>query len=249
MMLQLVGCSHRTSPLEFRERLAFSPEQVPAALSQLRENFPNTEIVLLSTCNRVELYTAAVESNGTPTQSQLVEFLAAFHGLRTDEIEGNLFQFDREDAIAHLFNVAASLDSMVMGEAQILSQVKEAYRLATDGDFTGPLTHAAFQGAIRVARRVASETAIHQKRVSIPSVAVADFASQIFERFDDKKVLVIARVKWDKRHSPICKTKVRQKLPWLTETPSVPRIWRQSTAANPEVGTISRVFGRGRSGY
>ena len=191
MKLQLVWCSHHNATVEFREQLAFSPDQIPEALSQLRDRFPNTEAVLLSTCNRVELYAAATDAEEGPTDGELVQFLAAFHGLRVDEIEGNLFQFDREEAIRHLFEVAASLDSMVMGEAQILSQVKEAYQTATDGDYTGPLTHLAFQGAIRVARRVASETAIHQKRVSIPSVAVADFASQIFERFDDKNVLVI----------------------------------------------------------
>lgn len=191
MKLQLVGCSHHNATVEFREQLAFSPDQIPEALSQLRDRFPNTEAVLLSTCNRVELYAAAPDADDAPADGELVQFLAAFHGLRVDEIEGNLFQFDREEAIRHLFEVAASLDSMVMGEAQILSQVKEAYQTATDGDYTGPLTHLAFQGAIRVARRVASETAIHQKRVSIPSVAVADFASQIFERFDDKNVLVI----------------------------------------------------------
>lgn len=191
MKLQLVGCSHHNASVEFRERLAFSPDQIPVALSQLRDRFPNAEAVLLSTCNRVELYAAATNASDAPTDGELVQFLAAFHGLRVDEVEGNLFQFDREDAIRHLFEVAASLDSMVMGEAQILSQVKEAYQMATAGDHVGPLTHMAFQGAIRVARRVAAETAIHQKRVSIPSVAVADFASQIFERFDDKQVLVI----------------------------------------------------------
>ena len=191
MKLQLVGCSHHNASVEFREQLAFSPDQISEALSQLRDRFPNTEAVLLSTCNRVELYAAASDADDAPTDDELVQFLAAFHGLRVDEIEGNLFQFDREEAIRHLFEVAASLDSMVMGEAQILSQVKQAYQTATDGDYTGPLTHLAFQGAIRVARRVAAETAIHQKRVSIPSVAVADFASQIFERFDDKQVLVV----------------------------------------------------------
>jgi glutamyl-tRNA reductase len=191
MKLQLVGCSHHTAPLELRERLAFTREQIPDALAQLRKRFPETEAVLLSTCNRVELYTAASHAKAAPTGEQAIEFIAAFHGLRSDEIAGELFQRNRDEAIRHLFRVAASLDSMVMGEAQILAQVKEAYQLANDGAFTGPLTHAAFQGALRVARRVISETTIHQRRVSVPSVAIADFASQIFERFDDKQVLVI----------------------------------------------------------
>jgi glutamyl-tRNA reductase len=191
MKLQLVGCSHHTAPIEIRERLAFSREQIPMALSQLRSSFPKTEAVLLSTCNRVELYTAAVGSSVGPSEEQLIEFLAEFHGLQPDKIAGEMFRRKRDAAIRHLFRVAASLDSMVMGEAQILSQVKEAYTLATEGEFAGPVMHAAFQAAMRVARRVANETAIHQKRVSIPSVAVADFASQIFQRFDDKQVLVI----------------------------------------------------------
>ena len=191
MKLQLVGCSHHTTPIEVREQLAFSPDQIPEALSKLRSSFPNTEAVLLSTCNRVELYTAAEDAATAPSDGQIIEFLAGFHGLRAHQIANDLFLRERGEAVRHLFRVAASLDSMVMGEAQILSQVKEAYRVANAGDYTGPLTHSAFQGAMRVASRVATETAIHQRRVSIPSVAVADFASQIFERFDDKQVLVI----------------------------------------------------------
>ncbi|MCP4191502.1 MAG: glutamyl-tRNA reductase [Planctomycetaceae bacterium] len=191
MKLQLVGCSHHTTPIEVREQLAFSPDQIPVALSKLRSSFPNTEAVLLSTCNRVELYTAAEDGATAPRDDQIIEFLAGFHGLKANQIAKELFLRERDEAVRHLFRVAASLDSMVMGEAQILSQVKEAYRVANDGDYTGPMTHSAFQGAMRVASRVATETAIHQRRVSIPSVAVADFASQIFERFDDKQVLVI----------------------------------------------------------
>jgi glutamyl-tRNA reductase len=191
MKLQLVGCSHHTAPLAVRERLAFSPDQIVEALRRLRRHFPDTEAVLLSTCNRVELYTAAERPEQAPSGEQVIEFLAEFHGLRAAEIAPELFLRKRDEAIRHLFRVAASLDSMVMGEAQILSQVKAAYQLANEGDFTGPLTHAAFQAAVRVARRVATETTIHQRRVSIPSVAVGDFASQIFERFDDKQILVI----------------------------------------------------------
>lgn len=191
MKLQLVGCSHHTAPIEVRERLAFSREQIPVALRRLRDCFPQLEAVLLSTCNRVELYTAADTAAAAPSDQQIIEFLADFHGLRAGDIAAELYQHQHADAVRHLFRVAASLDSMVMGEAQILSQVKEAYQLATAGEHAGPLLHAAFQAAIHVARRVASETAIHQKRVSVPSVAVADFASQIFERFDDKLVLIV----------------------------------------------------------
>ena len=191
MKLQMVGCSHHNSSVEVRERLAFNTDQVRAALAELRRQYPHGEAVLLSTCNRVELYTAARDAQECPTHHDMVEFLAGFHGLDAVEIFNDLFERTGEDAVRHLFTVAASLDSMVVGEAQILSQVKEAYELATSGDATGPLTHSVFQAAMRVAKRVASETAINRRRVSIPSVAVADFAAGIFERFDDKQVLVI----------------------------------------------------------
>ena len=107
------------------------------------------------------------------------------------EVLTHLYEDHGEDFVRHLFTVAASLDSMVVGEAQILAQVKQAYELATATSTVGPLTNAAFQAALKVAKRVATETAINQRRVSIPSVAVGDFASQFFERFDDKHVLVI----------------------------------------------------------
>ncbi|MCO6453754.1 MAG: glutamyl-tRNA reductase [Pirellulaceae bacterium] len=191
MKLQMVGCSHHNSSVQIRERLAFSPDQARLALEKWRERFPQSEAVLLSTCNRVELYLAAESPACCPSHHDVVEFVASFHGLNAVDIFDDLFERTGEDAIRHLFTVAASLDSMVVGEAQILSQVKQAYELAQAGNSTGPLTHLAFQAAIRVAKRVASETAINQKRVSIPSVAVADFARQFCERFDDKQVLVI----------------------------------------------------------
>ena len=191
MKLQMIGCSHHNSSVEIREQLAFSPDQTHVALARLRKQFPTVEVVLLSTCNRTELYTAAEENAGCPTHHDVVEFFAEFHGLSAAEIFDDLFERTGEDAIRHLFTVAASLDSMVVGEAQIFSQVKQAYETATSDDCTGPLTHAAFQSAIRVAKRVANETAINQKRVSIPSVAVLDYAKGMFETFDDKKILVI----------------------------------------------------------
>ncbi len=191
MKLQMVGCSHHSSSVEVRERLAFSPDQTREALEKLILRFPETEAVLLSTCNRTELYVASGNAQRCPSHEDVVDFLATFHGLQPMDIFDELLERTGEDAIRHLFTVASSLDSMVVGEAQILSQVKQAYELATVGNCTGPLTHAAFQASIKVAKRVATETAINQNRVSIPSVAVADFAKGVFERFDDKKVLVI----------------------------------------------------------
>ena len=191
MKLQMIGCSHHTSPLQVRERLAFAPEQMELALNQLRQQFPDSESVLISTCNRVEVYTASDIDTGCPSHHELVTFLAGFHGLNPMDVCESLFERTGEDAVRHLFMVASSLDSMVVGEAQILAQVKQAYELARSADTAGPLTNSVFQAAIHVAKRVANETAINQRRVSIPSVAVADFAAQIFERFDDKRVLVI----------------------------------------------------------
>jgi glutamyl-tRNA reductase len=191
MKLQMIGCSHHTASLEVRERLSFDKIQAAHALQRLRERYPGTEAVLLSTCNRVELYVASEQPNECPSHHDMVSFLAEFHGLDPIEVFNDLFERTGEDFVRHLFTVAASLDSMVVGEAQILAQVKQAYELATVTSTVGPLTNAAFQAALKVAKRVATETTIQQRRVSIPSVAVGDFASQFFERFDDKHVLVI----------------------------------------------------------
>jgi len=189
MSLQVVGCSHRNAPLEVRERLAFSPASAASALERLREAFPEIEAVLLSTCNRVELYTAGEAD--VPDAARLAEFLAAFHSLPIEQVAPNLYAHRDREAVEHLFQVASSLDSMVVGEPQILAQVKAAYQAATHQGCCGARLHSAFQAALKAARRIAGETAIQQRRVSIPSVAVADFARQIFERFDDKRILVI----------------------------------------------------------
>lgn len=191
MKFQLVGCSHHQSPVEVREKLAFSAEQVQIALRQFRESFPNSEAVLLSTCNRTEFYTASETENTIPTHEQMIEFLARARGLQTGEISSELFTESDETAVKHLFTVASSLDSMVIGEAQILAQVKQAYELAVQESLSMPLSHMAFQTALMVAKKVASNTSIQHKRISIPSVAVCEFAREIFERFDDKRILVI----------------------------------------------------------
>ena len=192
MTLAFVGGTHRTVPLALRERLAFSAEQAAEALTRFRERFPGREGVLLSTCNRVEFYAACAEADGPPPPpDQLVSFLAECRGidasLLTPVLTGDL----DEAVVRHLFSVAAGLDSMVLGEPQIVAQVKQAWSLAQESRTSGPLTGEMFQAALRTAKRVATETALGRERISIPSVAVADFASGVFERFDDKRVLLI----------------------------------------------------------
>jgi glutamyl-tRNA reductase len=191
MKLQMVGCSHHNASVEVRQRLAFSADQTVAALGQWRKSYPSTEAVLLSTCNRVELYTAADDPLAAPSDQDVKQFLAEFHGLPLHRVFDDLFEQSGEGAVRHLFTVAASLDSMVLGEPQILAQVKEAYQIAREQDSVGPITHEIFQHALRVAKRVASETSINERRVSIASVAVSDFARNVFEQFDDKQILVI----------------------------------------------------------
>ncbi len=189
--LTMIGCSHRHSRLAVRERLAFTSAQTLDALAAWTATHPDAEAVLLSTCHRVEFYTATEVPTAAIDARVLSEHLANFHNVPIEEVHQEIVYLDGESAVRHLFRVAASLDSMVLGEAQILSQVKQAYETARQIGSTGPITHGFFQTAIRVARRVAHETTLHRHRVSIPSVAIADFASRIFETFDDKRVLVL----------------------------------------------------------
>jgi len=191
MMLAYIGGSHRTVPMALRERLAFSAEQAAEALARFRERFPGREGVLLSTCNRVEFYAAGEDAAAPPGAGQLVRFLAECRGIDSADLEPVLAREQDEAAVRHLFSVASGLDSMVLGEPQIVSQVKQAWALAREHETAGPLTGGMFQAALRTAKRVASETAIGRERLSIPSVAVADFARGVFERFDDKRVLLV----------------------------------------------------------
>jgi len=191
MQLAFVGGTHRTVPLDLRERLAFSAEQAAAALARFRDRFPGREAVLLSTCNRVEFYAAGSAVAAPPPGTELVSFLADCRGIDAGLLQPVLASERDEAVVRHLFAVASGLDSMVLGEPQIVSQVKQAWSLAQDSHTTGPLTGEMFQAALRTAKRVATETALGRERVSIPSVAVADFAAGVFERFDDKRVLLL----------------------------------------------------------
>ena len=192
MTLAFVGGTHRTVPLALRERLAFSAEQATEALRRFRDRFPGREGVLLSTCNRVELYAAGgAAAVPPPPPEELVSFLAECRGIDAGLLQPVLVGDHGEAAVRHLFSVAAGLDSMVLGEPQIVAQVKQAWNLAQESRTSGPLTGELFQAALRTAKRVTTETGLGRERISIPSVAVADFASGVFERFDDKRILLI----------------------------------------------------------
>jgi len=189
--LSLVGATHRTVPLELRERLAFSAEEAAATLAAFRDRFPGREAVLLSTCNRVELYVAGEPEAAVPPQEALVAFLAERRGLEPATVSRAVSGQADEGVARHLFSVAAGLESMVLGEPQILAQVKQAWTLAREQGSSGPLTDGLFQAALRAAKRVATETCLGRERTSVPSVAVADFAAGVFERFDDKRILLV----------------------------------------------------------
>lgn len=192
MNVQVVYCTHQSAKLDVRERLAFSsPDQLARAYQELRSSFPQSELVVVSTCNRVEVYTAQESPQDAPTHRQIAEFFSHFHSVPVNDFVDDLLQAHGPEAVRHLFRVASSLDSMVLGEPQIVSQVKDAYRLAQENEACGWLTNTLFQGAIRVSARVRSETKLAEGRVSIASVAVGDFARSIFDRFDDKRVLII----------------------------------------------------------
>lgn len=192
MNLQVVYCNHQTAGLDIREKLAFSTnEQLENAYSVLKKSYPETEMVVISTCNRVELYTATQESDHGPSHQELAKFFSEFHQVPISDFFEDFLERTGPDAVRHLFQVASSLDSMVLGEPQIVNQVKEAYQRATENALCGPLTHALFQQAIRVSARVRTDTQLSEGRVSIASVAVGTFGKGIFERFDDKTVLII----------------------------------------------------------
>jgi glutamyl-tRNA reductase len=187
--LLLLGLNHTTAPLDVREKVAFSPEQVRLALGALRSRFPDAEIVLLSTCNRVELYISR-ELHGHPRADEMAEFLSEFHAVDPGNLKPHLYEKDGRAAIEHLFTVASSLDSMVLGETQILGQVRGAYELASASQTAGPMLNPLFQRAIAVGKQVMHETSLGEGRMSIASVAV-DYARRIFDHFTDKTLLCI----------------------------------------------------------
>lgn len=184
--LLLVGLNHKTAPLAVREKMTFNFDQSVAALYRWREQHPQTELVLLATCNRVELYMAGEAI----TDQYATQFLADVRGVPIAQFGSHLYHQTDRAAVEHLFSVVGSLDSMVLGEHQILGQVRDAYQLARDAGAASAMLHPLFQRAIAVGKEIFSTTQLTEGRSSISGVAVG-YARQVFERFNDKNVLCI----------------------------------------------------------
>jgi glutamyl-tRNA reductase len=189
MEIVLIGLNHRTAPVELRERVAFTAEQARRAAEELRSRAILEETLVLSTCNRSELYGVPVED---PQQGlgALESFLASFHKLSPADLNGSLYRHSNRDAVRHLFRVTAGLDSMLLGEAEILGQVREAYRAALDSGSTGPVLNRMFQGALEVGKRVRAETEIGTRPVSVAFAGVK-LAEQIFGHLRDHRALIL----------------------------------------------------------
>ncbi|MDO5580408.1 MAG: glutamyl-tRNA reductase [Planctomycetia bacterium] len=189
MKLMFFGLSHQTAPIEIRERFSFNQDRLNEILHLWRNDFGNYEAVLVSTCNRTEFYVAGNES--LPDEDTIFHFLSNGEKEEEERLRPYFRVLSDDDAVGHLFRVVSSLESMVVGEPQISAQVKSAYQSAAENGTTGSITHAAFQTALKVAKRISVETELFRHRVSIPSIAVVDFALNLFERLEDKKTVVL----------------------------------------------------------
>ena len=188
MHLVLIGLSHKTAPVAIREKLTFPADVQPRALASLTCSHLVSEAVILSTCNRTEVYAVASDSDGGV--NAVIDFLASFHELDRHELVRYLYIVTGEAVVRHLFRVVASLDSMVVGEAQILGQAKTAYDYAQSAGTTGKALNKLFRQSFEVGKRVRTETAIGESAVSI-SYAAVELAKKVFDTLDGRTVLVL----------------------------------------------------------
>lgn len=188
MDLVLVGISHRTAPIELRERLSFPADELAECLLSLCEMENVDEAVIISTCNRTELVASGPAGRGL---SKIVaRFMAEDRKVPESELHPVLYRYHSWEAVNHLFRVTASLDSMVLGEPQITGQVKEAYHAACDAGVCGPMLNRLFHKTFQVAKRVRTETKIAENAVSV-SYAGVELARRIFGKLEGKEALLI----------------------------------------------------------
>jgi len=188
MHLLLVGISHKTAPVELRERIDFHTRGLDTALRELAPRLANGETVVLSTCNRAELYAASEQVEAL--RNELVRFIAEFHGVDRAALTPHVYELLDRDAARHLFRVAAGLDSLVVGEPQILGQVKEAYTAAADVQVVGPVLNRLFHTSFGVGKRVRTETGLGSGAVSV-SFAAVSLARKIFGDLRGRSVVVV----------------------------------------------------------
>ena len=186
--LVLVGVNHKTTPVEIREKLAFNQAKIEASLEELVSSPEIIENIILSTCNRVEIY-ARVENTDRGIQL-LQDFICDYHSISRGNLDQYFYSFCDNQAVEHLFRVSSSLDSMVLGEAQILGQVKDAYSTARSFSSTGMVLNQLFEKAFNVAKKVREETGISERGVSISSAAV-ELAKKIFEDLENHSVMLV----------------------------------------------------------
>ncbi|MEK6589993.1 MAG: glutamyl-tRNA reductase [Nitrospinota bacterium] len=187
MNIIILGINHKITPVEVREKLAFQEKHIEESLHAL--NFPEIrERLILSTCNRVEIY--ARVSNIDIGIERLKDFIYRYHKIDNGLLEKYFYTYFSEDAVEHLFKVSSSLDSMIVGEPQILGQVKDAYSLARECRATGMILNQLFERAFSVAKRVRSETRIAENAVSV-SYAAAELAKKIFGNLEGKTIMII----------------------------------------------------------
>jgi len=189
MKIIVLGLNHKSAPIDIREKLAFDAADTIRALRQLKDRFREAEFVLLSTCNRVEIYSAYEGMEGAVAET-IAKFLSEFHDVALEDFQDFLYVLDDEDAVKHLLTVASSLDSMVVGEAQIIGQVKESYKLACTAKSTGKVLNRLFHCAFATSKTVHTNTSISSGRVSIAGIAV-ELAMQLFADISAAKVVVI----------------------------------------------------------
>lgn len=185
MTIFALGVNHKTASVALREQVAFSPEQLHQALPALREQTGVGEAVILSTCNRTELY-----CHGASSADMLVGWLAGYHRIPLEQLREHCYTYQDDQAIEHLMAVASGLDSLVLGEPQILGQVKQAYQFARNQASVGTVLERLFQSTFRVAKTVRSETKVGENAVSVAFAAV-NLAKQIFAELPQSRVLLV----------------------------------------------------------
>lgn len=189
MRIFILGLNHKTASIDIRERLAFDSEATLTALRQLKERYPGGEFVLLSTCNRVEIY-CATENSDQLGPEDIVKFLSESRGVGSEEFKDLLYTSSDEDSVIHLLTVTSSLDSMVVGESQINAQVRESYRLAGQANSVGKILNHLFHCAFNTSKEIYTSTSITERRVSVAGVAV-ELTKQLFEDINSAKVIVV----------------------------------------------------------